>query len=67
MERNKAIMYVMATLCESDLEILPYDDNVEPLASPDEIARYEQSVAEKDHNENVLQQRFIAEIEVASW
>ena len=26
-----------------------------PLASPEEIAQYEQSVAEEDHNEHVLQ------------
>ncbi len=34
---------------------LPYDDNIEPLASPEEIAQYEQVVAEEQHNENVLQ------------
>ena len=46
---------------------LPYDDNIEPLASPKEIAQYEQAVAEEQHNENILQWRFNAEIEVASW
>ena len=30
---------------------------MEPLASPEEIAHYEQSVAEEDHNERVLMLR----------
>ena len=59
--------YFTANSGESESEFLPYDDNIEPLASPEEIAQYEQVVAEEQHNENVLQQRFNAEIEVASW
>ena len=59
--------YVTANSGESESEILPYDDNIEPLACPEEIAQYEQRVAKEDHNEHVLQQRFNAEIEVASW
>ena len=59
--------YYTANSGESDSEFLPHDDNIEPLASPEEIAQYEQIVAEEEHNENIWQQRFNAEIEVASW
>ena len=59
--------YFTANSGESDSDILPYDDNIEPLASLDEIAQYEQIVAEEEHNENVWQQRFNAEIAVSSW
>ena len=59
--------YFTANSGESESEVLPYDDNIEPLASPEEIAQYEQAVAEEQHNENILQRRFNAEIEVASW
>ena len=59
--------YYTANSGESDSEFLPQDDNIEPLASPEEIAQYEQIVAEEEHNDSIWQQRFNAEIEVASW
>ena len=52
---------------ESNSEFLPYDDDIEPLASPEEIAQYEQNVAEEERNANLWQQRFNAEVEVTSW
>ena len=57
----------MANSGESDSEFLPHDDNIEPLALPGEIAQYEQIVPEEEHTDNIWQQRFNAEIEVASW
>ncbi len=60
-----SLEYFTANSGES--EFLPYDDNIESLASPEEIAQYEQVVAEEQHNENVLKKRFNVEIEVASW
>ena len=44
-----------------------YDDDIEPLASPEEIAQYEQIVAEEEHNdEHIWQQCFNSEVTVAS-
>ena len=63
----ESLEYYTAISGESDSEFLPYDDNIEPLASPEEIAQYEQIVAEEEQNASIWQQRFNAEIEVASW
>ena len=61
--RRSTLRQIQANLIQK----LPYDDNIEPLASPEEIGQYEQSEAEEDHNEHVIQQRFNADIEIASW
>ena len=34
---------------ESDTEILPFDDSVEPLALPEEIAEYNEAVATRGY------------------
>ena len=36
-------------------EISPFDDNVEPLASPEEIAEYNEAVADEQHLEDMLE------------
>ena len=58
---------IRANSGESDSEFLLYDENFEPLASPEEIAQYEQVVAEEEHNTNIWKQRFNAEIEIPLW
>ena len=58
--------YFTANSGKSESEVLPYDDNIEPLASSEEIVQYEQAVADEQRNESILQWRFNAEIEVAS-
>ncbi|XP_046852483.1 uncharacterized protein LOC124445766 [Xenia sp. Carnegie-2017] len=59
--------FVTANSNESNSEILPFVDNIEPLASPDEIAEYEATVAEERRVEDMLQDRFDARVDVTSW
>ena len=51
---------------ESSSEISPFDENIEPLASVEEIAEHEASVAEENQVENMLQGRFDARVDVNS-
>ena len=60
-------VYMTANSGESDTEILPFDDNVEPLASPEEIAEYEEVVAEEQQLEDMLEDRFNGLVDIASW
>ena len=55
-------------LRESDAEMfLPFDDSVEPLASPEEIAEYEEVVTAEQHWEDTLRSRFERQVDLASW
>ena len=60
-------VYTTANSGESDTEILPFDDNVEPLASPEEIAEYEEAVAEEQQLEDMLENRFDGHVDITSW
>ena len=60
-------VYMTANSGESDTEILPFDDNVEPLASAEEIAEYEEVVAEEQQLEDMLEDRFNGRVDIASW
>jgi hypothetical protein len=60
-------VYITANSDKSDSEILPFDDNVEPLASPEEIAQYEEAVAEEQQLEDMLESRFDGRVDIASW
>ncbi|XP_046863605.1 uncharacterized protein LOC124457387 [Xenia sp. Carnegie-2017] len=69
-EKNASISsseFVTANSNESNSEILPFVDNIEPLASPDEIAEYEAAVAKERRVEGMLQDRFDARVDVTSW
>ena len=46
-------VYMTASSGESDTEISPFDDNVEPLASPEEIAEYNEAVAEEQQLKDI--------------
>ncbi|XP_028419305.1 uncharacterized protein LOC114545162 [Dendronephthya gigantea] len=53
---------------DSNAEVfVPFDDSVEPLASPEEVAEYEEAVAVEQQLENTLQIRFEAQVDVTSW
>ena len=52
---------------ESDTEISPIDDNVEPLASPEEIAEYNEAVAEEQQLEDMLEDRLNGRVNITSW
>ena len=62
-ETNSSVIssdYMTANSGESSSEILPFDENVEP------IAEYEASVAEEQQVENMLQDRFDGRVDVNS-
>ena len=59
-------VYHTANSEEYESEFQPYDDSVEPLASVEEIAQCEETRAQEEE-ENVLQHRFNASVEVVSW
>ena len=49
----------------SEWEFIPYDENLEPVATQ-EAAAYEQNVAcEEEHD--MYQRRFAGEVETSSW
>ena len=69
-ETNSSVVssyYMTANSGESSSEISPFDENIEPLASAEEIAEYEATVAEEQQVENMLQDRFDAHVDVNSW
>ena len=69
-ETNSSVVssdYMTANSGESSSEISPFDENIEPLASAEEVAEYEASVAEEQQVENMLQDRFDARVDVNSW
>ena len=59
--------YVSAVEENSISEFLPYDDNVEPIATEEEIERYEEEVAREEQENGELMSRFSGEIGVNSW
>ena len=52
---------------ESDNEFSPFDDTIEPLASPEEVAEYEKAAAKEEQLANMLQDRFEGHVDVSSW
>ena len=60
-------VYMTASSGESDTDILPFDDNVEPLASPEEIAEYNEAVAEEQQLEDMLEDRLNGRVDITSW
>ena len=60
-------VYMTASSGESNTEILPFDDNVEPLASPEEIAEYNEAVAEEQQLEDMLEDRLNGRVDITSW
>ena len=60
-------VYMTANSGESDNEFSPFDDTIELLASPEEVAEYEEAAAEEEHLANMLQDRFECHVDVSSW
>ena len=60
-------VYMTANSGESDNEFSPFDDTIEPLASPEEVAEYEKAAAEEEQLANMLQDRFEGHVDVSSW
>ena len=48
-------------------EIAPYDEDLEPLATPEEAAEHEERMTEEAKIERVYQARFTQEVELAAW
>ena len=47
--------------------IVPYDEDLEPLASPGEAAEHEAKMTEEAKIERLYQSRFTQEVEFAAW
>ena len=47
--------------------IVPYDEDLEPLATPEEAAEQEARMAEEAEMERQYQARFTREVELATW
>ena len=47
--------------------IVPYDEDLEPLATPEEAAEHEARMAEEAEIERLYQARFTQEVELAAW
>ena len=58
--------YLTANSGDFETEFSPFDDTIEPLASAEEIAQYEDSIAREEELENTLQARFEGRVNVSS-
>ena len=48
-------------------EIAPYDENLEPLVTPEEAAEHEERMTEKAKIERLYRARSTQEVELAAW
>ena len=48
-------------------DFLPYDENVEPIATEQEAAEYHEQVAQEEEEEEILWSRFSGEEDVQNW
>ena len=58
--------YLTASSGDSEPEFSLFDDTIEPLASAEEFAQYEDSVAREEELENTLQACFESRVNVSS-
>jgi hypothetical protein len=58
--------YFTANSGDSESEFSPFDDTIEPLASAEEIAQYEEDTPREEEFENTLQGRFEGRVNVSS-
>ena len=47
--------------------IVPYDEDLEPLATPEEATEHEARMTEEAEIERLCQARFTQEVELAAW
>ena len=47
--------------------IVPYDEDLEPLATPQEAEEYEAKMTEEAKIERLYHARFTQEVELATW
>ena len=47
--------------------IVPYDEDLEPLATPEEAEEHEAKMTEEAKIERLYQARFTQEVELAAW
>ena len=48
-------------------DFLPYDENIEPIATEQEAAEYREQVAQEEDEEEILWSRFSGEEDVQNW
>ena len=54
-------------LGDSDASFVPYDKDLEPLATQEETAAYEANMALEAEQELVFQRRFTGEVDMRTW
>ena len=54
-------------LDNDETAFVPYDEELEPVATEEEAAAYTLSVANEEEWELVLQRRFTGELDVGTW
>lgn len=64
---DESSCYLTANSADSEPEFSPFDGTVEPLASPEEIAEYEENKTREEELENILLGRFQGRVVVSSW
>ena len=48
-------------------DLLPYDENIEPIATKKEAAEYQEQVAQEEEEDEMLWSRFSGEEDVENW
>ena len=48
-------------------EFIPYDENLEPVATQEEAAAYEQNFAREEEEHDMYHRRFAGEVETNTW
>ena len=48
-------------------EFIPYDENLEPVATQEEAAAYERNFAREEEEHDMYQRRFAGEVETNTW
>ena len=52
---------------DSGANLIPYDEDLEPIATLEEAAAYEENPALEEEQELKFQRRFAGEVDVSTW
>lgn len=52
---------------DSGANLIPYDEDLEPIATLEEAAAYEENLALEEEQELKFQRRFAGEVDVSTW
>ena len=63
----KAVKNNHPRLQRTDEDFLPYDENIEPIATEKEAAEYQEQGAQEEEEDEMLWSRFSGEEDVENW